>query len=153
MEVHDFTLRVRAAEQKLFRVAYSILRNEADCADAIQEALIHAWRRIGTLREERYFDTWLVRILMNECYTIMRRSKKPVAYRPPEQPPENRELHDALMALEEKYRLPLTLYYMEGYSVGEIAEMMRLPQGTVKGRLHRGRARLKSLMESEVVLS
>ena len=58
-------------------------------------------------------------------------------------------LHDALAALDSKYRLPLTLHYMEGYSLEEIAFLLRIPMGTVKSRMHVGRTRLKSQLEEE----
>ena len=58
-------------------------------------------------------------------------------------------LHDALAALDSKYRLPLTLHYMEGYRVDELARMLRLPQGTVKSRLRRARMRLKDMLDDE----
>ena len=61
-----------------------------------------------------------------------------------------RPLLDALTSLEEKYRLPLQLRYVEGYSVAEVAQMLRLPQGTVKSRLSRGRDRLRAMVKEEV---
>lgn len=150
MDVKAFTDRARAAEAKLFRVAYGVLRCEADCKDALQEALLKAWRKQGSLRDEALFDTWLTRILINECYMLIRKNKRVVAVSPPEKPPENGQLHDALMGLPDKLRIPLTLHYTEGYTTGEIARILRMPEGTVKGRLVRGRAALKNEMTSEV---
>lgn len=141
----DFAQRVRRAEDKLFRVSYAILGNTADCEDALQEALLKAWRKIDSLREERYFETWLMRILIHECYALMRKHKAPPVQLPVAT--ENPGLHDALRALDNKFRLPITLYYVEGYSVGEISAMLRVPEGTIKSRLHRGRRALKALLE------
>lgn len=134
----------------MFRVAYAIVRNEEDCADAIQEALLRAWRRMDTLRDEKLFDTWLVRILINECYTLLRKRKRP-SLPPMPPPPEYAALNDALMALDDSLRLPITLYYVEGFSIDEIASMLKIPSGTVKGRLYRGRQHLKALLNSEEV--
>ena len=69
----EFVQRVRACERRLYRVARAQLPSEADCEDAVQEALLRAWDRLDTLREEAYFETWLIRILINQCKTFYRR--------------------------------------------------------------------------------
>ena len=65
-----FSERVRALHGPLWRIAWAILHNGADCDDAIQETLLRAWNRIGSLRDETAFDAWLVRILVNEWNDI-----------------------------------------------------------------------------------
>ena len=148
----DFIQRVRACERRLYRVARTMLPQECDCEDAVQEALLRAWDRLHTLREEAYFETWLIRILINQCKTFYRR-------RPPE-PAELTEdiiqvsseetpLLEALMALPQKPRVTLELHYIEGYSVAETARILRLPEGTVKWRLKRGRELLKQSLNRE----
>ena len=151
MEEAQFTQRVTAARDKLFRIAYTILHDEQDCADALQEALLRAWKSLPRLREEQYFDTWLVRILINESkriYSSRRPGPLPTAAAAAPRV-DDPGLHDALAALDAKYRLPLTLHYMEGYSLEEIAFLLRIPMGTVKSRMHVGRTRLKSQLEEE----
>ena len=69
----DFIRRVRGCERRLYRVARTMLPSEADCEDAVQEALLRAWDRLDTLREEAYFETWLMRIVINQCRTFYRR--------------------------------------------------------------------------------
>ena len=152
MRQADFIRRARACERRLYRVARTMLPREADCEDAVQEALLRAWDRLHTLREEAYFETWLIRILINQCKTFYRR-------RPPEpteltedipQPqPGETPLLDALMTLPQKPRVALELHYIEGYSVREIAKLLNAPEGTVKWRLSRGRALLKEVIERE----
>ena len=96
--------------------------------------------------------TWLVRILINECYNIHRRRAREAPGELPERaapPGADRELHDALMRLPEEVRTPIVLHYMEGYPIGEIASALRLAQGTVKSRMRRGRAMLKKLLSEE----
>ncbi|MGN0402919.1 MAG: sigma factor, partial [Acetatifactor sp.] len=61
---------VLGAEETLFHISFSILRNEQDCADAVQEAILKAYSCLDKLRDEKYFKTWIVRILLNECYGI-----------------------------------------------------------------------------------
>ena len=148
MDEREFCQRVEASRDRLFRIAYAIVRDEQDCADAMQEALLRAWANVGGLREARYFETWLVRILINECKRLCAaRRKHPRLYTAPETPPADRALHDALMALDAKQRLPIVLHYMEGYSLEEIAWLLRVPAGTVKSRMHAGRRALKAMLE------
>ena len=149
----QFSERVEGMERKLYRISRTILSSDADCQDALQEALIKAWMRRGSLRDEGAFDAWLIRILINECRILSRGAKRhqhdelDEALAAP--PAPDRALHDALRALEEKYRLPVALHYVEGYRVEEIAKMLRAPVGTVKSRLHYGRRLLKDRLEKE----
>ena len=157
MDSREFAERVEAMQGALYRVAYGLLLNRADCADAVQDALLRAWEKRRTLKDEAFFGTWLTRILINECYAVLRRRKtalpidalpEPVA--PPDADPA---LHDAIARLDEKLRLPIVLYYMEGYAVKDIARMLRLPAGTVKTRLARARALLRLQLSDEYDLS
>ena len=64
------------SEETMYHVAKSLLYNDADCADAIQEAIVKAFAKLHTLKDDSYAKTWLIRIVMNECYAIMRKEKK-----------------------------------------------------------------------------
>lgn len=147
MNEREFSTRVRACADRLWRISWSILRCGADCDDAVQEALLRAWQKKSALREERYFETWLTRILINECKRILKRrsnSAQPLPEHLAERAQvENRALSDGLAALPPDTRIPIILHYMEGYSVREISMMLRLPETTVKWRLHSGRRRLR----------
>lgn len=80
MDREQFTSAVLAAEPTLYRVAKTMLRSEHDCADAAQQAILRAWEQLDSLRSTRYFKTWLVRILINECSTILRRQQRLAPY-------------------------------------------------------------------------
>ena len=153
MDSHEFAERVEAMQGALYRVAYGLLLNRADCADAVQDALLRAWEKRRTLKDEAFFGTWLTRILINECYAVLRRRKTalPIDALPePAAPPDaDPALHDAIARLDEKLRLPIVLYYMEGYAVKDIARMLRLPAGTVKTRLAKARALLRLQLSDE----
>ena len=147
-----------ASEESMYHVAKTLLRNDADCADAIQEAIVKAFSSIHTLRKDSFGKTWLVRILINECYAIMRQERKLVPMesyaleesKEQETFPENSEyldLYEAISRLSEEIRLTVTLYYMEGYSIKEIAALMNTTESTIKNRLARERAKLKSELE------
>ena len=64
------------SERQLYSTAKSILKDDQDCADAIQETIVKAFSKIKTLRNDKYARTWLIRILINECYTLLRKSSK-----------------------------------------------------------------------------
>ncbi len=143
-----------ASQETMYRVAKTLLRSDADCADAIQEAVVKAFSGIQTLRKDSYAKTWLVRIVINECYAIMRRQQRLVpiddfTVAAAEQA-DYSELYDALSRLPEEIRLAVTLYYIEGYSVREVAELLNTTQSGVKNRLMRARAKMKKdLAEAE----
>jgi RNA polymerase sigma-70 factor (ECF subfamily) len=98
-------------------------------------------------------QTWVIRILINECHNIQRKNKRelPLDELPERAAPAGAdyELHDALFSLDEALRLPLLLHYIKGFSTGEIAKILRCPQGTVKSRLLRGRQALRKILTEE----
>lgn len=154
MNKQEFTQRVLAMENRLYRISCGMLDNHQDRLDAVQEAVLKAWANVGRLREERYFETWLTRILINECHNIQSARKRSVALeRIPEPGAQAAEadhpLRDALAALNPELRLPVLLFYMEGYKTREVAQILRIPEGTVKTRLMRAKRKLKIMLEEE----
>ena len=152
MNREEFTARVQALTDRLYRVSYGQLREEQDRRDAVQETLLKAWASLHRLRSEDYFETWIIRILLNECHNLQRRAQRaaPLEAAPPTPEPDfdgNAEIRDAVRALPEKLRTALSLHYMEGYRVREIARILRVPEETVKSRLRRARAALRELLE------
>lgn len=132
--------------QSMYRVALAILMNDEDVADAIQETILIVWEKIESLKETRYFKTWMIRILINNCYDIRKKSLPIVELEEWKEPVSedsyNLEWKEALASLDKKYSIVLTLFYSEGYSVREISHMLRIPTSTVRTRLQRGRERL-----------
>lgn len=137
----------------LYRVSYGVLLRSEDCADAVQECILRAWSSRDRLRREEFFQTWVIRILLNVCYDMRRRRRPTVdidSVPEPVAPPDaNRELHDAIAQLDERLRVAVVLHYMEGYSVEETARLLRCPSGTVKSRLKRARQQLKRALTVE----
>ena len=155
MSDQEYMARVRAMERKLYRIAHAILWSDADCADAIQEAVFRGWMKRGALREEKYFETWLIRILINECRNILRRHKgAPVALCEEictgdgAEPGADLHLRAALKALPEKFRTPLLLHHLEGYSLREIAQILKLSPALVKSRLYQARSALRKNLKA-----
>lgn len=150
MDAKEFSNRAMACAEKLWRISYLTLRNPADCDDAVQEALLKAWASRRRLRDDRLFETWLVRILINCARDMLRKRRSAVSLDEnlAAAEPVNPQLRDALCALDVKYRLPIVLHHLEGYSLEECARMLKLPVSTVKWRLHAGRKQLKGEMEA-----
>ena len=154
MNDRDYMARVRAMERKLYRIAHAMLFNDADSADAIQAAVFKGWMKKAALREDRYMETWLIRILINECRDMLRKRSAKILPLMDELLPgedermaEDLHLRDALRSLPEKYRLPLLLHHLEGYELSEIAEMLSITPQLVKSRLHQARKRLRGKLE------
>ena len=150
-----FAKAVTEMTQTLYRVSCSQLPNEADREDAVQEALRRAWEKRGSLRNEEYLRTWVVRILLNVCHDIQREGKRmfPAEEIPGPDVPSAEEpvdLKECLLRLDERERIPILLYYLEGFDIGQIAAVLRIPRGTVKSRLHRGRDQLRTICREEV---
>ncbi len=147
MTHNEFAQQVVAMQSTLYRVSASLLRQPCDREDAVQSAIELAWRKRASLRDESRLSPWLTRILINECYAILRQQKRvmPVETVPeqPAPPGADVDLHRFFTSLPDKLRLPMLLYYVEGYSVSQVASILRLPEGTIKSRLSRGREKMR----------
>ena len=143
----EFASHIVAMQGTLYRVTCAILRNPFDREDAVQSAIEKAWRKRGMLRDESRLQPWITRILVNECRAILRRQKRetPVEEFPESPAPETADpnLYRFFTSLPDTLRLTMVLHYLEGYEVKEIARIQRIPAGTVKTRLMRGRAKMK----------
>lgn len=150
MDRNEFASRVVNQTDRMYRIAYSLLRNDEDCRDAMQEAALKAWEKRFTLRQPQYFETWLTRILINECRNIQRKRKSSVPIEEtavPAAPAHDPSLLIALKNLPEKLRLPLVMHSIEGMSYQEISRTLRLPHSTIVGRVQRARQMLKKELE------
>lgn len=154
MKKKEFTERVLGMEGRLYRVSCAMLRNPQNRMDAVQEAILRAWAGVDKLREVQYFETWLTRILVNVCRDMISKQGRAISMEGLPEPGAAQkdgaeELREALDALELELRLPLVLHYMEGYRVREIAEILGLPEGTVKTRMARGKRELRALLKED----
>ena len=147
MTNEDFAARIVAMQGTLYRVTCAMLHDHADREDAVQSAIEKAWRKRGMLRDESRLQPWVVRILVNECYQLLRDHKRviPVETIPDAPAPEHADpnLYRFFTHLPDTLRLTMVLHYVEGYEVKEIARIQRIPAGTVKSRLLRGREKMK----------
>ena len=149
---------ILSSQETMYRVAKTLLPQDEDCADAIQEAIVKAFAGLHTLRSDRYAKTWLIRIVINECYAILRKRRNLVSLEehPWEAPAvsareEYSELYEAISRLDEHTRLAVALYYLEGYSVRETAAVLDVTENVVKKRLMRARQQLRADLMEEIV--
>lgn len=152
MDKELFTREIEGCSGTLYRVAYSILRNDDACMDAMQETALKAWEKRHTLREPRYFRTWVTRICINTCRSMQRAKGRFVSMEDVPEPslsPPDPALDLALAALPENLRLPLVLCYCEGMTYAEVATTLRLPVATVRGRIHRAKMELRKELDAE----
>jgi len=161
-----FAALIEAREESMTRVATAILGNPADAADALQEALAAIWRGLPGLREPTLFGAWSDRVLVNACRLVLkrrgRRHVREVAvanldlgrngHEPPldEQLMNRLALERALDRLTVDERAILVLHHLEGRGIREIGEVLDIPDGTVKSRLHHARSSLERAMVREL---
>lgn len=134
----------------MYKVAHAILNNDEHAADAVQDTILACFEKLHTLKKQEYFKTWMTRILINKCNGILRHYKREGL--PGELPETTRadqslaelEFKEMLGLIDEKYRLALVLYYLEGFKVPEIAELLGLNENTVKTRLARAREQIRT---------
>ncbi len=144
-------------EHKVYRLCCSILRDPDQAADAAQESLVRVWKALPRYDGRASLSTWIYTITRNRCFTAVERRRdadsmsdplveqavEALRASAPESGTDRLELlRELVEALPERYRKALTLFYYEEKSVGEVAEMLGLPEGTVKTNLHRARAML-----------
>jgi len=155
-----FAELVRRHQDRLWAVALRTLGNREEAADALQDALVSAYRRAGSFRGDAAVTTWLHRIVVNACLDRVRRARaRPTVPLPEREPASGRDEHAsteaaldvraALARLPETQRAALVLVDMHGLSVAEAAAVLEVAEGTVKSRCSRGRAALAALLRPD----
>ena len=148
-----FILLMDHHRQMLYNTALLVLHREDDALDAIQDTILACWENLPNLQKDRYFKTWVVRILLNKCYRISAQrslyahSQLEETLLAGEQPDWDQSLDvaSALQAMGEQDRLLLGLFYFDRLSTREIAQALGLSESCVRQRLHRGRKRFQAI--------
>lgn len=154
MTKEEFAQRIEAIRHRLFRTAFGYLGSEAAALDAVDEAVYKALCGCKKLRQEAYFDTWITRILINECYNELRRRKRLV---PLEELPEAAQaefdalpLKEALRKLPKELRDVVVLRFFSGCTVEETAGILEIPYGTAATRQRKALKLLRLELGEEV---
>ena len=138
----------------LFRLCLFMLKNESDAEDAIQETFLKYLQKAPAFADTEHEKAWLFRVASNTCLDLLRYQQRHpreeldlLRYMSAE--PQDPEILESLLGLPEKYRLILILYYVEGYRINEIAEIIKKSPSAVKMRLQKGRKLLKNAYGKE----
>lgn len=147
-----FSILIKSYEKDLYKVAIAMTKNEDDALDCIQEAILQAYISIKDLRQDEYFKTWLIKILINKCNALLKKNKKilnldvSITENDKVEQSEKLELKDSINNLDSDLKIIVILYYYEDMSIKDISESLNVPQGTIKSRLSRARSKLKEML-------
>lgn len=139
-------------QPSMLRIAHGYFSQEADIADAIQDTILNAYEHISSLKEARYFKTWLIRILINNCSHIYNKNKKyAFDLDAPFTTDSASEIdtplyrfHELLSYVSDENRLCFQLYYGEELTTREIAAILHMKESTIRSRMHREKNKLKA---------
>lgn len=152
----QFSCLVKKYIDMVFRVALNYTKSVPDAEDVTQDVFLALLKEKKSLESEEHIRWWLIRVAVNECRKWHRSPwRKHISFEEyaaalPEATEQDREVLRQVMALPRKYRMPIYLFYYEGYSTAEIAKILNIPKGTVCTNLSRGREMLKlSLQDGE----
>ena len=151
----SFEILVRRHERRVYNVAYRMLSREDDARDAAQDAFMTALRKLSSFRGEAAFTTWIHRVTVNACYDILRRrQREPITDSAEESEPtaapfdhaeataQAIDVQRALARIPDDFRAALILHDVQDLPYEDVAAVLRVPIGTVKSRIHRGRVAL-----------
>lgn len=144
----------------IYRMSYFILQNDQDAQDILQETLIKYIQKAPDFRSDSHEKAWLLRVANNLCKDMLRFQKRNrhadldelteiCADTAELTRMETRELITQVFMLPSKYKQVIYLHYYEGYSVKEIAAILKISEGAVKKRLERGRNQLRLILEED----
>lgn len=153
MTKQDFGDLIISFTDDFYRIAKAILKEDADCEDAI----VKGFSKLHTLKKQEYAKTWFSRILINECQMILRKRKREVTYEEGVLTEEAAQqdysdLYQHPMQLDISYRLPLVMYYFDGFKIREIADILEMSESAIKMRLNRGKLQLRTMFEKEAAI-
>lgn len=148
-----FCDNIKNLENGMYRLSYSILKNEEDAQDAVQEAIYNAYKNLETLKDKRKFKSWIYKIVTNTSFEILRNKKNYIDIEQENIAAEkididtNLTLWKAVQGLEQPYRTTITLFYYEDMSIKEISEITGSKVDAIKKQLSRGRDKIKEVID------
>ncbi|MBP2240390.1 RNA polymerase sigma-70 factor (ECF subfamily) [Cytobacillus eiseniae] len=146
---------IQAVKIDLYKTALAYLRNEGEALEAIQEVTFRAYKGLKKLREPAYFNTWVIRIMINYCNDTLKNRRRLILNEDLVLATEYAENHslmemeDAIQGLDERSREIITLKYFHDLKIKEIALSLDYPEGTVKTWLHKALKSLRSKLDEK----
>lgn len=158
MDKLTYAQQLQANRERYYRVAYTYVKNEQDALDIIGEATYKGLRELHTLRKEEYFNTWMMRIVINAAIDFIRKNARHITCGdevweliPAEEtglsPDEALDLYEAMDALSGRDKACVILRFFEEYSFPQIADILREPEPTCKSRLYRALKKMRGHLE------
>lgn len=151
-----FIQAINQCTLQLYKIGKTMLKDDNDIGDAIQDTILSAYEKLSTLKEASYFKTWLIRIFINKCNSLIKQKNKvifiednPIVSSLAIAPSDNLDLNEAINTLNADYKMVISLYYIIGYSIKEICSILDEKEGTIKSRLFRAREKLRSHYDIE----
>jgi RNA polymerase sigma-70 factor, ECF subfamily len=154
-----FTYLINCKKEQLYRTAFAYVKNKEDVLDIIQETVYKAYVSIGKLKEPKYFNTWITKILINTSITFMKKNSK-IIYLENElnnittlenNHDEKLDLLHAIDRLEENIKRVIILKYLNDLTISDVAKILEMPEGTAKTYLNKGLSKLKNYLGEELV--
>lgn len=149
-----FVTLIGLYRESMYQIAYAILKNNEDAADAMQDTILTCWEKIDTLRHARYFKTWMTRILINRCNRLYNQRSRTADLNEgtlttalPD-PASRVEWQEMMQQLTDNQRIVVELYYAQQFKIHEIADILDITPSAVKNRLHTARKVLKQYISS-----
>lgn len=144
---------VRKYESRVYRTAVAIMGNRADAEDIVQDAFIKVLEKRPEFESPEHEIAWLIRVTVNLCRSRLRskwwKKTEPLLDSYPARSESEQQLMETILSLPAKYRIVLHLFYYEGYSTREIAEITEQKESTVRSLLTRARQKLGALLKEE----
>ena len=149
-----FVTLIGLYRESMYQIAYAILKNNEDVADAMQDTILICWEKIDTLRHARYFKTWMTRILINRCNRLYSQRSRTTDLNEgtfssiSPDPAARMEWQEMMQQLTHNQRIVVELYYAQQFKIHEIADILDITPSAVKNRLHTARKVLKQYISS-----
>lgn len=153
IDKENFIELIQENKVSLYRLSKSIVKNEADVEDVISDTILKAYTNIHKLKNTESFKPWLMKILVNECYSLIKKNKRIhldndlTLYEGTYDNTDDDSLIHYINKLDEKFKSVVILFYYDDLSIKSISKILKIPEGTVKSRLKRAKSKLKALME------
>ena len=148
---------IRLNKVAVYRVAKAILNKEEDIEDAVSEAILKAYKNIQTWKDEAFFKTWLIRIVINESNNLYKKRSKEIAVDKDHfknikvnDNYKDLSLYNAINSLDEDLRITTILFYFEDMKYKDIAKILNVKEGTIKSRLSRAKEKLYNILKEEL---
>ena len=143
-------------KESMYGVSKAILKKEEDIEDAIAQAILKAYKNIHSLKQEDFFKTWIIRIVINESNNIYKKRNRELAMEKDyflnieyKDQYKDFSLYDAINSLEDDLRTTTILFYFEDLKYKDIAKILNIKEGTVKSRLSRAKQKLYKILNEE----